>query len=234
MFGFRIKELKKRLKRHRRPILTLGIWTAAVLTAVVALALAVQQSGTRPAETSPDGDVASLAWSDNLSVSFDPPTSARGLTLAALASKGGDVEVVLHRAYLCGDETRKLGRFTTAEAIELLKAHREWTASFDRAGRVVMEEAIDDLSPICRETAYIGLDRDGNLSLFDGPPRKEKVIRTFFQLDVKSLESGMSKERMRELTEGIRVTDRAAYNHVLTRYGDYALNRAQGVMKRTE
>nr|WP_255654952.1 BofC C-terminal domain-containing protein [Cohnella sp. REN36] len=97
-----------------------------------------------------------------------------------------------------------------------------------------MEEAVDDLSPICRETAFIGLDRDGNLSLFDGPPRKEKVIRTFFQLDVKSLESSLSKERMRELTEGIRVTNRDSYNHVLTRYVEYARDRAQGSLKRAE
>ncbi|MCC3376926.1 BofC C-terminal domain-containing protein [Cohnella sp. REN36] len=232
MFGFRIKELKKRLKRHRRPILTLGTWTAAVLTAAVALALIVNRSGAGPAGPSPSEGSAAPAWSDNLS--FESPSSERGKAIAALAGQPGDVEVVLHRAFLCGEETRKLGRFSTNEAIDLLKSHREWSASFDGAGRVVMEEAVDDLSPICRETAFIGLDRDGNLSLFDGPPRKEKVIRTFFQLDVKSLESSLSKERMRELTEGIRVTNRDSYNHVLTRYVEYARDRAQGSLKRAE
>nr|WP_245363296.1 BofC C-terminal domain-containing protein [Cohnella thailandensis] len=101
----------------------------------------------------------------------------------------------------------------------------------DASGTVRVEERVDDLSPECRKSAYISLDRDGNLSLFDGPPRKEKIMRTFFQLDIKSLESSMSKEKLRELADGIRIADRDDYNHVLSSFSDFAKEPAKDVMR---
>jgi forespore regulator of the sigma-K checkpoint len=162
---------------------------------------------------------------------LNPDSSKRDLTLQALDGWKGEVEVVLHRVYWCGEESRMLGLHATAEAADLVRAHREWDASFDRTGRVVLEELVEDLSPSCRETAYIGMDPDGNLSLYDGPPRKDNVVRTFFQLDVRSLESSLSKERLHELAGGIRVSDKNEYNSVLSTYSDYALQKSRGVMK---
>nr|WP_306220202.1 BofC C-terminal domain-containing protein [Cohnella sp. WQ 127256] len=93
-----------------------------------------------------------------------------------------------------------------------------------------MEESIDDLSPQCSKTAYIGMDKDANLILFDGPPKKEKVIRTFFQLDIEMLESRLNEERLRELTKGIRVTDKDEYNSVLSTFNEFAsLNSLKSV-----
>ncbi|GJM75081.1 hypothetical protein HMSSN036_72970 [Paenibacillus macerans] len=43
-----------------------------------------------------------------------------------------------------------------------------------------IDERINGLSETCSKQGYIGIDKDGNLTLFDGPPKKEKVIRTFF------------------------------------------------------
>jgi forespore regulator of the sigma-K checkpoint len=57
------------------------------------------------------------------------------------------------------------------------------------------------------------------------------VVRTFFQLDVRSLESSLSKERLHELAGGIRVSDKNEYNSVLSTYSDYALQKSRGVMK---
>lgn len=233
MFGLRIKDLKKRIKRTRRPVWSLGIWAAIVAASVATGLLLSRQAVDRFEAASAPVAVDSLPTSsDNLPVSYDPSDSERGEALAALSKWKGDVEVTLHRVYLCGEETRRLGRRSAAEAMELIKSHRDWKATFDAAGKVWMEEAVDDFSPGCSKDAYIAIDEVGNVSLFDGPPRKEKVIRTFFQLDVKSLESSLSKERMKELVEGIRVTDRDELGSVLSSVSDYARPSTADALKR--
>nr|WP_306795352.1 BofC C-terminal domain-containing protein [Cohnella sp. GbtcB17] len=125
--------------------------------------------------------------------------------------------------YVCGEEIRRLGSFSSSEAMDLLKTHREWTATLQDADRLVMRESVDDLSASCKASARIGLDRGGNLSLFDGPVKKDKVIRTFFHMDVKALESGLSPEELRKLREGMPVGEGADdYHRVVSRLGAYA------------
>ncbi|MCD9025685.1 BofC C-terminal domain-containing protein [Cohnella silvisoli] len=227
MSRFRIlKELKKSLKRKRRHVWSLGAGVAFFLLAALAGSWlahrVIQQSQLQvflPVDTA-------AVWADNPEKMKGPGKSAREKTLYSLMMRQGQVELVLHRTYLCGEETRQLGSHSAAEAADLLKSHREWEAQFDSAGRLTMEQSVDDLSPQCRKTAYIGMDKDGNLSLFDGPPRRDKVIRTFFQLNVEMLETKLSEERMTELARGIRVTDKDEYNSVLSTYNDYARLRS--------
>ncbi|TVY04073.1 BofC C-terminal domain-containing protein [Cohnella terricola] len=229
MSRFRVfKELKKSLRRKRRHVWSLGIGAAVFLLASLAgswLAYRViKQTPSEvflPAESTP-------VWMDGSDHS--PKAPSREKALHALKGRREEVELVLHRTYLCGEETRRLGRLPASEAEELLKAHREWDAKLDTAvGKLTMEESVDDLSPQCRQTAYIGMDKDGNLSLYDGPPWKEKVIRTFFQLDVDMLESRMSEDRVRELAEGIRVSDKEEYNSVLSTFNEYASLKSNAV-----
>lgn len=234
MFGLRIKDLKKRLKRNRRPVWSLGMWIAAIVGSAVLGTFISSMYVNHVFDSAPRRGDSLPVWTDNLPVTYDPDHSLRGETLTALSQWEGEVEVVLHRVYLCGSETRQLGRHTTEETMNLLKAHREWSASFDPIGRVVLEETVDDLSPQCSKSAYISVDRVGNLSLFDGPPKKEKIIRTFFQLDVKSLESSLSKEKLKELADGIRVSDKDEFNSVLSSFSDYAMPSAKDVIKTTE
>jgi len=219
----RMRQWMKRLKRHRRHVWSLGAWAAAVLTAAAALAASkphIERSAA-PARAMTDAEA---VWLDKRAsqVSFDEPDSERGRAIAALAGQEGKVEVVLQRKYVCGEETRRLGSFSPSEAMELLKSHRDWSASLGDAGKLVIRESVDDLSAACRASARIGLDRGGNLSLFDGPVRKDKVIRTFFHMDVKALESALSPEEMRKLREGIPLADAYDYHQVVSRLGEYA------------
>lgn len=232
MFVFRaLKELKKKLKR-RRSVLSLGmlaaVFVAAAATGIGSASL-LKKAVLSGAETVP----AAVAVSEG--VPPDKPASVQGSrnhsrdeVQQVLAGMSGDVELVLHRVYWCGEESRLLGRRQASEAAELLKSRREWSAAFDSAGRLVLEETVEDLSPECRKSAYIGMDADGNLSLFDGPPRKDNVIRTFFQLDVRSLESSLSKEKFHELAGGIRVSDKDEYKSVLSAFSDFASRKSSG------
>ncbi|BBI32551.1 BofC C-terminal domain-containing protein [Cohnella abietis] len=228
MSRFRIlKEIKKSLKRKRRHVWSLGAGVGFFLLATLAgtwLAHRIitnNQSGMfAQIDTVP-------VWVDNLDVKDEPAKTEREQVIRSLKEWGGQVELVLHRTYLCGEETRKLGRHTAAEAEELLKSHWEWQVKFNPSGQVLIEEAVDDLSPECRKTAYFGMDKDGNLSLYEGPPWREKVLRTFFQLDVNMLETRMPLERVHELTTGIRVADKDEYNSVLSTFNDFARLKSQ-------
>lgn len=193
-----------------------------MLAAAVALGVAKSQLHPEAGETA--ATEAEAVWLDERAslVSFEDPHSQRGKALAALAAHEGEIEVVLRRKYVCGEELRRLGTFSSSEAMALLKAHRDWSATLGDAGKLVMLEDVDDLSAACRASAQIGLDRLGNLSLFDGPVRKDKVIRTFFHMDIKALESGLSPDELRELREGLPLAEDRDYHQVVSRLHAYA------------
>lgn len=153
--------------------------------------------------------------------------------IATLSDMRGKVTVKIRRVYICGSESETIGLLSSVDTLRMMKLHPEWTAMLDEQGAVVMEQRIDDLSESCKRSAYFGMDKLGRLSLFDGEPKKEKVMRTFFQLDVNYMESSLPKERIDELVKGIRVTDKDAFNSVLSSFGDYAVERTEKVMKRT-
>lgn len=230
MSRFRIlKELKKYLKRKRRHLWSLGAGVFLFVLASLVGTWSAHQIITQGAF-----QYQAVPADASVSIGMDNPASEevwglsiRDRTIHMLQRWEGPIEVTLHRTYLCGDETRQLGRHPTSVALELLKSHRDWGAAFDSTGVLIMEQSIDDLSPQCRKTAYIAMDSRGNLSLYDGPPRREKVIRTFFQLDIDRLESQMSQDRMLELSNGIRIQDKDEYNRILSTFNEFAILKSQ-------
>jgi len=239
-----MKDIKKKLKRKRRPIWTLamlaGIFLAAAASGIGGawiVGRAVFDVPAMAVPTPPELEPASIPSADAADRPYaagTPVDRSREAVLQALAHWQGDVETMLWRIYWCGEETRLLGHLSTKEAADLLKSRRDWEASFDKAGRLVFvanEQFVSESAAACRQNAYVAMDPDGNLSLFDGPPRKDNVVRTFFQLDVHSLESGMSPDMLRGLTEGIRVTDPDKLNSVVAYYKEYARNTSVTVIK---
>ncbi len=235
MLRFRVlKELKKKLKRKRRHVWSLGIGAAIFTLATLAGSMGAYAIVRNWSSALPDDAVTVFSASDKLGYGPGYGETNRDKTIAALRQRKGDVELVLHRSYLCGEETRKLGTHTAEEAYELILAHREWDASLASGGLITLEEAVDDLSPQCRKTAYIGMDQNGNLSLFNGPPKKDKVVRTFFQLDVRTLQTSLTQQKLEELLHGIRVSDKDEYNSVISTFSDYAKMKSQGVISPAE
>ncbi|GIP45043.1 hypothetical protein J45TS6_35020 [Paenibacillus sp. J45TS6] len=131
--------------------------------------------------------------------------------------------VFLEKNYVCGTETINLGDFTPEEMITLVKQHPGWSGYIEAGNDLVVQETVNDLSPHCKENAYMSLDKEGNLTLFDGKPKEEKTIRTFFQLDVGSMETSLPAGVLEQLQNGIRVQDIEEYNSVLSTFGDYAV-----------
>lgn len=198
------RQLKRRLWRGRRRILPLGCMAAFFLL--------VQPPVSAIAADPPKADGNKEAW------------------IEQLKSYAGKLPVKLRKVYICGEEISLLGEKTASEMIDLRNSHPDWNVAITDDG-IVFEEQIDDLAETCKGSAYISLDKAGNLSLFDGPPKKEKVVRTFFQLDVEYMESSLPKERVDQLNQGIRIHDKDEYLSVLSTFSDFAVERSEKVMK---
>ncbi|ALS27013.1 bypass of forespore C [Paenibacillus sp. 32O-W] len=203
------KQIKKRLRRAKRPILSLGCW-AALAAAIWNVPAVADGAPQHPAGRDASGTAA---------------------VIESIADSNVPHEVYVRRIYICGEETERLGTMTSRKVIGLLRSHSEWSAEIDQDGAVRIVERIEDLADTCRGQVYIGLDKQGNVALFAGPPKREKVIRTFFQIDIQYMESSLPKDRVDRLIEGIRINDIDEYNSVLSTYSDYALEHSEKVMK---
>lgn len=219
-FSSLLKQLKKRL-RQKRGWLSLGIVLIFVGSAAV---FSFSQDHFRKLE-----DEAQKAWVHLAPVesasSVDPAKAKQSAqVLNELRKSGQNHAVAVRKLYVCGEELQQLGVRTPAEIDRYLRDHPTLSIAVDEQGIVTLTDQVDDLSAKCKENAYFGLDKNGNLSLFDDLPEKDHVLRTFFQLNIEHLKSSLPREMVDQLYHGIRITDLAEYNSVLSTFSDFALN----------
>ncbi|MBB6021928.1 forespore regulator of the sigma-K checkpoint [Paenibacillus sp. JGP012] len=141
------------------------------------------------------------------------------------------IRVVLQTEYICGVETEQLGRMDIPQLKVLLVQHPEWEAEVTSTDMLQLKQRVDDLSPICKQQAYISIDAAGNLNLYEGKPAEENVIRTFFQLDVGTLESSLPDGVLEQLQEGIRVQDKDEYDSVISTFSDFAVDEKHRLLR---
>jgi forespore regulator of the sigma-K checkpoint len=214
-----VKQLKKRLRLRRR-WLSLGLFLIAAGACAVWLAYDSQS----PFSESEQNTKAVSA--SNTEPAPDPDEQV----LNQIRHSAQKKEAEIRKTYVCGEETEQLGLLSPDEIVQLHAEHPQWTVTLQQE-KVVFNEQIEDLSQACKDNAYIGLDKNGSLSLFDGLPREEKVLRTFFQLNMGYLESSLPRETVNQLKEGIRVSDLSEYNSVLSTFSDFAVEDSEKVMK---
>lgn len=143
----------------------------------------------------------------------------------------GKSEVVLHRIFVCGEQFEPLGYLDEKQLEAMRSVHPDWKLEGIDGSKVVLAVEVDDLSPECRQNAYFGLDANHSLTLYEGKPAEGKIVRTFFQVNIEHLENSLPQETVSELYEGIKVTDFAEYNSVLSTFSDYALDEAEQVVQ---
>ncbi|WP_341480099.1 BofC C-terminal domain-containing protein [Paenibacillus dendrobii] len=212
------KKLQKQWRWWKRRSLTLGL--SSLVVAMVWGSMYLPDKVQRLLSTKPPVAIETLQYyqqTEAMDDSKDDPNFWKELN----KTKQVD-EVIVRHSYVCGEEERTLGKLNTDEIYNLLNEHPSWKGQFAGQGKLVLNETILDLSPTCKERAYMSLDKDGNLSLFDGPPQQDKVIKTFFQLDISSMESSLPDEALRHFYDGIRIQDIDEYNSVLSTFSDYA------------
>ena len=155
-------------------------------------------------------------------VFFDIDSVRNGETHTALANeremKPLVVKVVLARTYIDGEISEE----TVYEKIwameDFWSKYKDWQLVDMKAGMVKFQKEIDDISPLLKSNGYFGVTQDGVLSIFNGLPSKERVIQSFFQLDMKKLESIERKK----LEKGIRISTKDQYVEVLKVFRNYS------------
>lgn len=218
------KRLRRRMRRWRR-----AIWTclACLLVAIMAwrgLALSKEMEALMTSEP---------IVQETLSLLKETDTQEDGAPdwLVEVQRSGHSKIVHLTKKYICGEESQVLGIMKPDEVVSLLKEHPDWTGRLATGGDIWLEENINTLSENCERNGYFGIDRLGNLSIFDGTPKDEKVLKTFFQLDVEMMESVLPKEEMEQIRNGIRVQDVEEFDSVLSTFGEFAVGASEGVMQ---
>lgn len=213
------KQLKRRWRRWKRTI-----WMTAALGAVTVLAysgLPISSAIERLLTTD-------FSQATSVMGPVTPDTRSEQEIQALVEQLGSDPDhltsVVLETQYICGAETEQLGKMAVSQLKMLLAQHPEWDATVGKSDELHLKQRVDDLSLLCKQQAYISIDAVGNLNLYEGKPADEKVIRTFFQLDVGTLESSLPEGVLEQLQQGIRIQDKDEYDSVISTFSDYAVD----------
>lgn len=223
-----LKELKKRLRRKRRRWLILGFW---IIFVVVSLSSISKLSGYRglifqkinsPYHWTEDRQ----AFTQNM---VSEPIEPHDEIIERIKNETTKRPVVMVTQYICGEESKQMGNLDSKSILKIHEDHPQAHITIDEDGMVVFTKLVNDLSPQCKDNAYFGVDASGNLTLFEGPPEENNVIRTFFQLNVRYLESRL--ETVQQLVQGIRVTDLSEYFSVLSTFSDFAVDETEKVMR---
>jgi forespore regulator of the sigma-K checkpoint len=134
-----------------------------------------------------------------------------------------NIDMTLETHYLCGEVTEETFKLSLDEIDAWKKAHPTATPVHQGEGRLDWREQIEDLAPQCKSNGFMSIDNQGRLTLFQGPPNNGKVIRTFYQIEIKHLESRLPREAVAELYRGIRITNLTEFDSVLSSYRNFAV-----------
>jgi forespore regulator of the sigma-K checkpoint len=197
-----IKHLKKQLKSGKRR-LTLGLIFLLFVAAYIGMGMSRDTHA--------------------LQVLAAPELMQQQQVLKQIEKKTKEYEVFAQKEYVCGQETARIGMLNPTEIVQYHKEHSQNQITLSSSDQVYFIEKVEDLSAQCKKNAFFGLDKDGRLSLFEGHPNKDNIIRTFFQLNVDHLKTSLPQGTFNQLMEGIPVSDLAEYNSVLSTFSDYAV-----------
>ncbi len=142
-------------------------------------------------------------------------------------SKGSEVEetsaqtmrVKLERVYLDGEVSEEIVQETIWSMEDFWAAYAEWQLIDMTEDEVVFQKRVDDISPLLKTNGYFGISENGVLSIFNGKPGQAEIIQSFFQIDVKKLES----KRHEDLVKGIPIKSKREYDEVLESFKPYSV-----------
>jgi forespore regulator of the sigma-K checkpoint len=139
-----------------------------------------------------------------------------------LAKESNEVKmnIILERIYLDGEVSEEITEETVVSMRDIWKKYKGWQLVDMDDEQIVFQKLVNDISPLAKANGYFGLTKDGTLSIFEGKPNQSsRVIQSFFQIDIKKLESHQHEQ----LKKGIRVVSKSRYKDIIETYRDFAL-----------
>ncbi|MFD1705560.1 BofC C-terminal domain-containing protein [Siminovitchia sediminis] len=131
-----------------------------------------------------------------------------------------ELTVHLKRVYLDGAMSEEVVNETVFALEDFWAKYESWQLVDMDEKRLVFEKNINDVSPLLKANGYIGISEDGTLSIFNGKPEQSDVIRSFFQIDVKKMESS---QHLR-LIQGIPVHTKEEFTKVVESMKRYSVD----------
>ncbi|QHE53119.1 BofC C-terminal domain-containing protein [Pontibacillus sp. HMF3514] len=125
-----------------------------------------------------------------------------------------ELEVVLQKIYIDGQMSEERRNETVWSLEDFWAAYDGWKVVNQQEGQIVFHKKVKELSPLIKAKGYIGLDEHGKLSIFEGKPSEQKVIQTFYQIDLDELEVMDSLD----LEEGIKIKSADQYFQILKQF----------------
>lgn len=131
------------------------------------------------------------------------------------------ITVVLERVYLDGEVSQEIVHEKCWSMENFWAKYDAWELKHMEEAKMVFSRKMDDISPLLKANGYFGITEDGVLTIFNGKPGRSKIIQSFFQIDMKKLES----KRQEELLQGIPIKTKNDYEEVLKTFKHYSLTK---------
>lgn len=127
--------------------------------------------------------------------------------------------IILERIYLDGEISEEVVLDSYWSIENFWAKYDQWQLIEIDESKMVFRKQVDDISPLLKANGYFGLTEDGVLTIFNGRPDRSRIIQSFFQIDVKKLES----KKQEELIQGIPIKTKDRYEEVLETFKPYSL-----------
>ncbi|WP_223591185.1 intercompartmental signaling factor BofC [Neobacillus bataviensis] len=129
--------------------------------------------------------------------------------------------VILERIYLDGEISQEVVHETCWSMANFWAKYDQWQLTEMEESTFVFRRKVDDISPLLKANGFFGITEDGVLTIFNGRPGQSRIIQSFFQIDIRKLES----KRQEELIQGIPIKTKDQYVQVLETFKPYSLKK---------
>ena len=129
-----------------------------------------------------------------------------------------NMTVILERIYLDGEISEEVIKETCWSMENFWAKYDQWRLIDMNESTMVFRKQVNDISPLLKSNGYFGITNDGVLTIFNGRPNHLRIIQSFFQIDIKKLES----HKQEELLQGIPIKTKDRYVEVLENFKQYS------------
>ncbi|MCM3568419.1 intercompartmental signaling factor BofC [Neobacillus mesonae] len=147
-----------------------------------------------------------------------------GFAISAETKKATEplhIKVILERVYLDGEVSQEIVHEQCWSMENFWAKYDSWTLKHREESTMVFSKQMDDISPLLKANGYFGITEDGVLTIFNGRPGSSKIIQSFFQIDMKKLES----HKQEQLLQGIPIKTKDHYVKVLETFKHYSVTK---------
>lgn len=132
-----------------------------------------------------------------------------------------ELTIRLKRVYMDGEESEETLTETIWAIEDFWAKYEKWQLVDMSEDYLVFEKKVNDISPLLKMNGYFGITEDGTLSIFNGKPEESDIIQSFFQIDVKKLES----KQHQKLLQGIPVKTKEDFARVVETMKKYEVGK---------